>query len=221
MSAPPVTVLASARVGAYDTITFAADEADLAIQWLNDNDFIVNETMSPYMQPYLDSDMVFVASKLVPGAELEEIRPLQITYEASMPSIPLRLTAIAAEPHMMVTAFIYAAEEFDPIVAPLVELPQAELSRNQRGNYPMLLARAVDDMGGFAFVKEYVGSGPRFTDTTGCCSATGARQELPALTSDAGTQSSLLDAGTGAPVPAPELAPPESRSRWWWSGSGS
>jgi hypothetical protein len=74
VATPPVTVLASARVGAYDTITFAADEADLAIQWLNENDFIVNETMSPYMQPYLDSDMVFVASKLVPGAELDEIR---------------------------------------------------------------------------------------------------------------------------------------------------
>lgn len=212
-SAPPVTVLASARVGAYDTITFAADEATLAIDWLNDNGFIVNETMSPYMQPYLDSEMVFVASKLVPGADLDELRPLRITYEANMPSIPLRLTAIAAEPHMMVTAFIYAEEEFDPIVAPIVDLPAGELSRNVRGNYPMLLARAVDEMGGFAFVKEYVGPGPRFIDATGCCTSTGgARQELPPVSTDAGTNAAAPDAGTrpgdaSAPVEAGSTEP--------------
>jgi hypothetical protein len=170
-AAPPVTVLASARVGAYDTVTFAASEAELAIEWLNDNGFIVNETMSPYMQPYLDSGMVFVASKLVPGSDLDEIRPLKLTYEADVPAIPLRLTAIAAEPHMTVTALIFADEEYDPLVAPLVEFPTQELQNAARGNYPMVLARAVDDMGGFAFVKEYAGAGPKFLDTTGCCGA--------------------------------------------------
>ena len=33
-----------------------------AVAWLQDNGFIVNETMTPYMQPYLDAGMVFVPS---------------------------------------------------------------------------------------------------------------------------------------------------------------
>src|SRR5690606_38782865 len=67
---PAVEVLATQRIGSYDTVTFAADEAGAAVEWLNENGFIVNETMSPYMQPYLDEGMVFIASKLIPGADL-------------------------------------------------------------------------------------------------------------------------------------------------------
>ncbi len=168
---PPVVVLAQERIGAYDTITFAAEEADLAVDWLNDNGFIVNETMSPYMQPFLDAGMVFIASRLVPGADVDEIRPLQLTYEAEYPSIPLQLTAIAAEPHMMVTAFIYAGDEFDPAFLPLVDVPAEEVEfAAGRSNYPMLLSRVVDEAGGNAFAKEYVGQGPVFVDQTGCCS---------------------------------------------------
>lgn len=210
-SAPPVTVLASARVGSYDTITFAAEEAELAIDWLNDNGFIVNETMSPYMQPYLDQDMVFVASKLVPGANLDELRPLRLTYQSEFPAIPLRLTAIAAEPHMAVTAYIYADTEFEPFTARMVEVPDEEISAYNRENYPMLLARLVDEQGGFAFVKEYVGRGPRFVDTSACCDPSALTPPVetpvtktpvtetpstPAPSNDAGA--SIADAGAPA-----------------------
>ncbi len=164
-----VDVLSRERIGSYDTVTFAADEADGAIDWLNENGFIINETMSPYMQPYLDEGMVFIASKLVPGADVDEIRPLRMTYEADRPSIPLRLTAIAAEPHMMVTSFIYADREYDPAYVPLVTIPEKELSNLGRSNYPMLLSRIVDEAGGNGFVREYAGDAPVFRDDYGCC----------------------------------------------------
>ncbi len=167
--APAVEVLARERIGSYETVTFAADEATAAVDWLNENGFIINETMSPYMQPYLDMNMVFIASRLVPGADLDEIRPLRLTYEASAPSIPLQLTAIAADPHLTVTSFIYADEEYDPAFLPLTEIPEEDLLASGRNNYPMVLARAVDEAGGNAFVKEYAGRGPVFTDPTGCC----------------------------------------------------
>ncbi len=174
---PAVQVLAREQIGSYETITFAAEEADLAIDWLNDNGFIVNETMSPYMQPFLDADMVFVASRLVPGADVDEIRPLRLTYEADFPSIPLQLTAIAAEPHMMVTAFIYGREEYDLAYFPLLELDPSQVDTTTRNNYPMLLSRSIDeDGGGIGFVKEYVGEGPVFQDQTGCCAAVVVRQ---------------------------------------------
>jgi hypothetical protein len=166
---PPVEVLARERIGSYDTVTFAADESELAVAWLNDNGFIINETMSPYMQPYLDTGMVFVASRLVPGANLDEIRPLKLTYSAESASIPLQLTAIAAEPHMMVTAFIYGDRAFEPAFLPLISVPDEQLATVGRSNYPMVFSRAVDDAGGNAFVEEFVGEGPLFQDASGCC----------------------------------------------------
>jgi hypothetical protein len=169
VEAPAVEILARQQIGSYDTITFAADEAEAAVIWLNDNGFVINETMSPYMQPFLDAGMVFIASRLVPGADLDEIRPLRLTYEGPA-SIPLQLTAIAAEPHMMVTSFIYSDQEFDPAFLPLVDVPSEQINNwRGRSNYPMLLSRTVDEAGGNAFVKEFVGRGPVLPDPSGCC----------------------------------------------------
>ena len=65
---PPVTVIDEQVVGDYQTVTFRADEAQAAVTWLRTNGFIVNQTTSIYMEPYVQAGMVFVAAKLVAGA---------------------------------------------------------------------------------------------------------------------------------------------------------
>ncbi len=171
-----VTILQQAIIGSYDTVVFGADEADAAVEWLLTNDFIVNESMTPYMQPYLDGGMLFVAAKLVPGAGVEEIKPLKMTYEHAGPIIPLRLTAVAAEPHLAVTSWIFADSPFAPRDQPLTTVDSARITMDTAGrvNYPMVLSRTVDEAGGDAFVVEYAGppSDLRFhgDDPGGCCS---------------------------------------------------
>ena len=164
-------------IGAYDTVTFSASDAQLAVNWLNDNGFIVNSTITPYMQPYIEADMVFVAAKLVAGAGVEEIRPLRITYAGIEPMIPLQLTAVAAEPHLTVSAFIYGEQPHRPKGRPSVTPDEALLGRDNLGriNYPMLVSRTVDEAGGGAFVPEYMGAAPTpsFGDDTGCCGGGG------------------------------------------------
>jgi MYXO-CTERM domain-containing protein len=170
---PPVQVIDEQVVGDYQTVVFSAGDAEAAVQWLNDNDFITNATMAPYMQPYADAGMLFLASKLVPGAEADAIKPLRMRFEAEAPMIPLQLTAVAAEPHMTITAYIYGDEYYRPKDLPLVELDGESLSRDSQGriNYPMLLSRAIDEAGGRGFVAEYRGVPvvPDFDQGTGCC----------------------------------------------------
>jgi len=160
--APPVDVISRQIIGSYDTVVFAAADAMAAVMWLQDEGFIVNDTTTPYMQPYLDAGMLFVASKLIPGAGVEEIKPLQMRYAADNPMIPLQLTAVAAEPHLTVTAFIYGDSAFEPIDQPMTEIDETRISvdADNRNNYPMVLSRAVDDAGGDAFVVEYDGAPP-------------------------------------------------------------
>ncbi|MEO0323299.1 MAG: DUF2330 domain-containing protein [Myxococcota bacterium] len=171
--APPVDVLGRETIGSYDTITFAAGDAAAAVVWLRDNGFLVNETTAPFMQPYADAGMVFVASRLVPGADVDEIRPLRMTYEAEEPMVPLRLTAIGAQPHLTVTSYIYAPVAYEPRDHPLLTLPAGALTfdPNGRDNYGQVLARAVDDAGGDGFVEEFGGRPPgldAFSDGR-CC----------------------------------------------------
>lgn len=172
---PPngVDVIDMETVGDYETVTFSADDAALAVDWLQENGFIVNETMTPYMQPYIDGGMVFVAAKLVAGAGVDAIKPLKITYAGTQPMIPLQLTAVAAEPHMTVSAFIYADQSYAPVDHPLAQIEASRIAADPSGrnNYPMVLAASIDEAGGDAFVLEYEGAPvrPRFSDDSGCC----------------------------------------------------
>ena len=169
----PVTVINTQTVGDYQTVTFSASDAAAATQWLQTNGFIVNSTTSMYMESYIQANMVFVAAKLVPGAGVNAIKPLRMRYRAAYPSIPLILTAVAAQPHLTVTAFIFGDQPFQPMGNPVVTIPTARLARDPNGrlNYPMVLARAVDDAGGNGFAIEYRGgSNPSTINSSFCCS---------------------------------------------------
>lgn len=168
-----VTVLGQQVVGDYQTVTFRANEAGAATQWLRDNGFIVNQTTSIYMEPYVQANMVFVAIKLVPGAGISAIKPLRMRYRAAFPMVPLVLTAVAAQPHLTVTSYVYADQPFRPMGHPVVTLDPARLALDTTGrlNYPMLLARTIDDAGGDGFAIEYRGAALRPVFGNGCCSS--------------------------------------------------
>jgi len=174
---PGVDVIDMQKVGSYETVTFAADDPGAAVTWLQDNGFIVNDTMTPYMQPYIDAGMVFVAAKLEAGAGIDAIAPLKMTYQGNIPMIPLQLTAVAAEPHLTVSAYIFADTPYAPDGHPEITIPEEELgfSPDRRSNYPMLMARKIDEAGGDAWVREYSGStfGYAVDDPSGCCGSEG------------------------------------------------
>ena len=55
--------------------------------------------------------MVFLAMRLKQSANSSDIVPVKLTYEASYPSIPLRLTAVAATPDMPVIVYIFSKDQ--------------------------------------------------------------------------------------------------------------
>jgi hypothetical protein len=171
----PVEILERSVIGSYETIVFSAGDIAGAVLWLQNEGFIVNSTMAPFMQPYADAGMLFLASKLIPGANTTDIKPLRMRFATDNPMIPLQLTAVAAEPNMTITAYVYGDTPFTPKDFPLAQVSSEGLSADSSGrlNYPMLLNRAVDEAGGKSFVAEY--SGPPvlvdFDQGTGCCTA--------------------------------------------------
>ncbi len=169
---PPVTVINQQVVGDYQTVTFSATDPTAATQWLHDNGFIVNSTTSIFMESYIQANMVFVAAKLVPGAGVNAIKPLKMTYRAAYPSIPLIMTAVAAQPNLTITSFIYANQPFTPMGHPVVTISPDRLATDPSGrfNYPMVLARTIDEAGGDGFAIEYRGfSSPSNVGIGPCC----------------------------------------------------
>jgi hypothetical protein len=88
--------------------------------------------------------------------------------------VPLVLTAVAAQPHLTVTSFIYSDAPFRPLGHPVVGIDGRRIAQDAtgRGNYPMVLARTIDEAGGDAFAIEYRGgpAQPSFGQGgSGCC----------------------------------------------------
>lgn len=176
LSTPPVNVMVLAEevVGDYQTIIFSAGDAAGAVQWLGDNGFIVAPESAPFMQPYADAGMTFVAIRLVAGATADAIRPLRMTYQGP-PMIPLKLTAVSAEPELSVTAYVSADEAFVPRDQELIYMRDEVIgSRFGTVAYGAAMSRAIDEAGGEAFVAEFAGplSGGLFRSQT-CCQSPG------------------------------------------------
>ena len=63
--------------------------------------------MEPLIDVYVDEQFVFLAMKLRPDQGAQDVEPVKVTYPSERPMIPLRLTAVAANPDMAVMVWIY------------------------------------------------------------------------------------------------------------------
>lgn len=150
------TVLASGEVGpfGYHVVT-SPDPMDL-VQWLRDNKYHINDEMIPLVKQYTDEGLVFLAMKLKPGTQTTDITPVKLTYDARLPTIPLRLTAVAATPDMPVIVWIFAKDQTQSLNYTPITIADSEVKFSPFGgnDYRQTVVRAVDQAGGRAFVTE-------------------------------------------------------------------
>ncbi|MDC0681252.1 DUF2330 domain-containing protein [Sorangium atrum] len=150
------------EVGPYDVAVVESTDPTALIDWLRDNNFRVNDAMAPYIGIYTSEGMKFLALRLKPDAEVTDIQPFRFTLPSGSPSIPIRLTAIAAEPEMGITVMILGDRRYGPANWTDVEIDDDQIvwSANQwpvQTNWTALVARSVDEAGGRGFVTEMSG----------------------------------------------------------------
>jgi len=150
------TVLASGEVGpfAYDVVT-SPDPLDL-VAWLRNNGYRITDEMIPLVRVYTDEGLVFLSMKLKPGQGSQDITPVKLTYDASLATIPLRLTAVAATPDMPVIVWIFAKDQTASLNYQQIRVADSEVKFSPFGNndYRQVVSRVVDQAGGRAFVTE-------------------------------------------------------------------
>ena len=100
-SVPGVTVDASGVVGAFAWTVISldktlADPAAVAVAWLKANGYDVPSSAPALLGPYLQEGLYLLALRLTKGADTGSIRPIVLTYTGKQPSIPIKLTAVAA-----------------------------------------------------------------------------------------------------------------------------
>lgn len=152
-----VEIFASGEVGPYAFDVIGSHDPTALIRWLRDNDYLVTEPMEPLIELYVVEGFAFLAMSLLPDQGVQEIQPIKVTYESDRPMIPLRLTAVAANPDMAVLTWFYADQQAVPANFAHMEISDSELVFDLFGtnNYRSLLGTRADEFGGQAFITEY------------------------------------------------------------------
>lgn len=157
-----VGVYLRAEVGAYDVSVIGSRDPAELMAWLRAAGYRITPSMAPYLAAYADAGMQLLALKLMPGAGVQDIRPFRFTVPGTSPSIPLRMTALAAEPELPVLAFVLGSQRYEGKNWPNLELPDEQLRFDpflspSQTNWSTLVARAVDEAGGRGWITEYAG----------------------------------------------------------------
>ena len=150
----PVTRYDSGVTANYTFDVIGAEQSSDLVAWLQDNGYNVSDNMTPVMDVYIG--MKFVALKLRDGRSASDITPVKLTYQSEQPTIPIRMTAVAAQPFMGILVFVRADRHFLPENFDLTKPVLSEISfdENGRTNYFDWVARKADEAEGQLFVLE-------------------------------------------------------------------
>ncbi|MES1187444.1 MAG: DUF2330 domain-containing protein, partial [Myxococcales bacterium] len=158
-----VTVEASGVVGAFEWTVISLDQslaqpADAAIAWLGQNQYDVPQGAAGLLGPYLEDGMYLLALKLTKGADSGSIRPIVLTYTGAEASIPVKLTAVAANDDMGVLTWLLGPSRAVPRNYLSLELNEARINWfNAASTYNSVVIEAANDAGGQGFVTEFAG----------------------------------------------------------------
>jgi hypothetical protein len=156
-----VTVFASGEAGpyAYDVVGTETGNARALIDWLNENKYRITPEMEPLVFVYVEEGMVFLAMKLQPDQGVQDIQPVKMTYQSERPMIPIRLTAVAANPNMGIYTWIFGRAQAEAQNYARLQISDDELSLNSPfgggTNYLQLVGSGIDRYEGKAFITEY------------------------------------------------------------------
>ena len=150
------TVLASGEVGPFGYHVVTSPDPEDMVKWLRENGYHITDEMKPLVKVYTDEGLVFLAMRLKQDQNASDIVPVKLTYEATYPSIPLRLTAVAATPDMPVIVYIFAKDQTQTINYVPITIADSEVRFSPFGgnDYRQRVVEAVDQAGGRAFVTE-------------------------------------------------------------------
>ena len=164
-AASDVEVIAEERVGPYETAIITSTDPTAMTEWLVNNGYQLGNLGADLLRPYIDMGMYFLALRLAANSDVGDLQPIAMTYEAQQPMIPIKLTAVAAEPNMGVQVWILGQERAIPENYLHVEINEAAIDwLNFGANYNQVLIDAADEAGGQAFTTEYAGKSDIMAD---------------------------------------------------------
>jgi hypothetical protein len=115
--APAVTVTAQEVVGPYATVQLHPNnpsDTGAVTSWLDANGYAIPAAVSPIIAAYVQEGFDFLAIKLVPGQNVQAMRPISVTSTGAALSLPLRMVAAGTGSTVGITLWVVASGRYEP-----------------------------------------------------------------------------------------------------------
>jgi MYXO-CTERM domain-containing protein len=122
-----VTVISQAVVGPYDTVQLQSTDPNALNAWLQANGYTISASAQPVVAAYLKEGFDFLAMKLVPGANIQAMRPVSVTTTGAGLSLPLRMVAIGTGATVGITLWVVSSGRYEPSNFPQFTISPSEL----------------------------------------------------------------------------------------------
>jgi len=164
-----VDVLQELSVGPFDVQIVASDDPDALATWLEENNYNLSDRGRDLIAPYVEEGLNFVALRLRQDQGVGDIQPLILHYESGEPCVPIRLTAVAAQPDMGVLVWMLGPSRAYPtnylhVVPNYTRLNWFSGSFSAYASYQGLITAAMNEAGGQGFATDYAGPSDGFID---------------------------------------------------------
>ncbi|MBM4375570.1 MAG: DUF2330 domain-containing protein [Deltaproteobacteria bacterium] len=159
---PAVTVVHQGTVGPYETVTLSTEDPAALEKWLDDHGYDLPVDVKPTVDAYVKEGFDFIALRLIPGKDVQAMRPVRVVTPGAVLGLPLRMVAAGTGAETAIKLFVigegrYQAKGFENRVLPVDELVW-DFDTNS-SNFSSVRASQLKQNKGKAFLTSYARSG--------------------------------------------------------------
>jgi len=203
----PLVIQAS--VGPYDYAVLKADSQDDMLKWLADNRYFVPAGTDQTVGAYIRPGAFFLALKLQSGKSAGDLQPVVLRYPADVPTIPIVLTSVAAQPNMGIQVWMLGTGRAIPRNYYHTVINDMAIDWNASGaNYNDVIIQAVGEAPQkHSFVTEYAGDAAVMRQVLNRPGRFGTQTTLAATTDPVAFIQYLQNNGFGVLLSASQFQP--------------
>lgn len=146
-----VQVVHRGTVGPFSTVTLSTKTPGALDDWLLQAGFNIPADSAPVIDAYIKEGFDFIALKLQPGKNIDEMKPVRVIQPGAVPTLPLRMVAVGTGANVAITLYVIGEGRWEPENFTNTQIPIDLLSwdyATSTSNYSELREKVLDQQGG-------------------------------------------------------------------------
>lgn len=141
-----VEVTARTTVGPYETVQIHGTDEDSITDWLRKNHYEIPTDIEPTLAAYVSEGFDFLAVRLKPGADVNSMRPIRVTFPGTISSLPLRMVKAGVGARVGMLVMVIGDGRWKTASIPTTLIDRSLVSwdfESSRSNYAALRDKAA------------------------------------------------------------------------------